>query len=296
MSHPLDDAETRCKWACKRFNLLQEEIAVFPRDAQTVKFRQEFDPDANTITVFVADDFEYPIEWALTVSEILYHCRVALDYVAWELRNWQQEIKGNADVEDRITMFLIEPTAEKFAEHRWHLKFLHSDHVAMIEELQPYAALSIQENRRAIADMMAQFKVKANVDWESFDAEAAPTHPLTLLSTLNAQDKHRILRRVVEKVRGSNAGAGPYETVNCEILSMRFFNLAEIHKDAKWAEFNVRPTGANPEVVVGDEIITWVAFGGWRVGSIDPIIKSVVRVIETFKPVWPSQDSPPPIG
>jgi hypothetical protein len=214
--------------------------------------------------------------------------------VAWELRNRQQEIEGNADVEDRLTMFVIATTPEEFTNQHRSLKFLDPGHVTAIEALQPYAPQSLKEGRDAIRlhpVMQLHPEMSLNMNWEAIDLNTPLRHPLTILSALNIQDKHKILKRVVNQARVSKVGQ--YEGINCEILSPNVFVVTEIYKDAKWAEFNVRPTGPNPEVKVGDEVETGVSFGDLRVEGIDAIINCVVRVIETFRPVWPSHDAPP---
>lgn len=288
MSHPLDDAVSRCHWARKRFNLLQSEIMAFPRDAQAVKFRQEFDSGTNVITVFVANEVEYPIEWALAVSEILYNCRVALDYVAWELRNWQQEREGKMDVEDRSTMFVIASSSDDFSKQKWRLKFIHPDHVEMIEALQPYAPLSIAEGREALM-RRERSNPAVEINWEIFEPMIPLTHPLTILAELNSGDKHKILKRIVKQARESKVGH--YEGVDCEIQSTNIFVMFEIQKDAKWVEIKIRPTGVDPKVIVRDEVVTGVSFGGRPVDILEPIINCVARVVQTFKPIWSSHET-----
>jgi hypothetical protein len=284
MSHPLDDAETRCKWAHHRLDLLQEEISASPAKDQTLRFRQEFDPDTNTITLLVDSEIDFPVEWALTVSEILYNCRVALDYVAWELRNRQQEMEGKADVEDLVTMFIVDQTPEKFAAHQWHLKFIDPAHVAIIEELQPYAALGVQQHRAAMTEQMAYFIEHGTVDWEAIDSLAASSHPLAILSALNAKDKHKILNRV--HLQASDISIGPFDEVDCEVLGINIvMDPRNIRKDAKWLELTVRPTGPNPEVKMPSEVKVGVSFGGYQIEGFQGIIAGVLRVIETFKPL-----------
>ena len=282
MAHPLDDARQRCDYARDRYIHLQSQIAVFRETSLAIEFRQEFDAATNIITVFVANQVEYPVVWALAISEILHNCRVALDYVAWELRNLHQTKIGNVSLDDYYTMFIIEPTQEKFSQSK-RLNLLDPIHVLMIENFQPFGQISIAEGREALRHLFENKPVD-QVDWEMIDSIVVARHPLTILANLEKQDKHKILKRVVNRAQESHLNE--YEGLDCDVVSRINFIILEIEKDAKWAECVVEPTGANPTLWVKDEVKTNVSFAGWPLTVVEPIFSSIERIISTFSLVF----------
>ena len=285
MSHPLDDANLRINWARRRFMILVAEVNEYLGKTQTVRFRQEYDSARNVISVFIAGDPVFPLEWALTVSEILYSCRVALDYLAWELRNDFQASLNKVTDGDSKTMFIICGSEEEFEKQKWHLQYIRPEHIALIREVQPFSNSNLEKGRALHRSQREpdQEDLSTALDSELIDKFSIISHPLSVLSALNNQDKHKILKRVRTQPRKSFVGN--YVPNGCDILKTNIFVMHEIEEGAKWVEFEVKPTSDLPSVIINDRVETGVSFGGKPLENLGPIVECVAEILECFRVV-----------
>jgi hypothetical protein len=180
MTHPLAGAEAKVGRSLYHLKTLQEEMPDPSIYAHAITFRQEFDPDAQTITVYFDNIPEISKGWALIAADALQNLRSALNYVAWELAILNLAgMKQNRDPVDD-TQFPIADSPVRFPKR--YVQDISRSHIAKINDMQPYAP-----------SFMANFKAElaAGIDPEML---ARTQHPLAQLRDLTNRVKHKTLR------------------------------------------------------------------------------------------------------
>jgi hypothetical protein len=250
-----------------------------------VRFGQQFDPKKNTITIAVTAVPELPIHWTLTAADALQNFRTALNYLAWELAKWNLHRQGEQRGPGSRTEFPIGTEPARFP--RYKVADLHPDHVAAIENLQPYEQGYIQAfHGQPVWAITRENGLPG--PW----AFAIAEHPLALLQRLSNHDKHRLLQLVGMGVDAIASGPGigpPDEFIDCHPIGTSVYDLRALKPGAEWKKFRVNPTGPNPRVNVNDGAFsTAAAFEDGRLveDTLDRIGVTVVQIIRRFEPVF----------
>lgn len=139
MTHPLDGAYTRVKRAREHFESVQQEWMSMAEATKLITLSSRFDRDTSKIEVFIAAVPELNQQWALEISEMLFNLRCALDYLAWELANWNLRAKGEQRDPSNATQYPIAVSEARL--NPAQVKDLDPKHAAVIKWLQPYSPI-----------------------------------------------------------------------------------------------------------------------------------------------------------
>lgn len=269
MAFPLDGSNARIARAVEHFKELEREHASLPDEAKAVTFRQEFHPDMNAVAVWIDTVPVYPLGWALLISESLFNLRAALDYLVWELSIWNLEQNRESRDPYKRTQYPIATLPDRFDPRQ--IQDLHPADRAFIEQLQPYGPV-----------FMAQFAaiLKDFPDIEPLTRK----HPLAALARLNDHDKHRTLRPA--GFGSALRQVGDAEGIDCEIVHSNYF-LTDFSVGTQSAEFQIVPTGPNPEVKVNDRVLPGLAVDRLEfLGGFPGMQRFVADLVRDFTPVF----------
>jgi hypothetical protein len=272
LDHPLTGAWSKIARAEMHAKCLRAKIAATPEDAKAVSFAQHFDPDTKTIKIVVDTVPVFPVQWSLIAADSLQACRVALNYLAWELAKWNLQRQNISREPANKTEFPIATTAGNFPAYK--VADLFSDHVAQIEKLQPYDA-----------DYVALDPWAPTKEWVRKLHVA--NHPLAILQKLTNTDKHRSLQllAVAPEITLWKGGRG----INCKVVSRHMRAIAGALKPgAEWSCFDVIPTDPDPKVEVEDRFAPQIAFEhGWGVEEVlNGSREHASAILREFKPVF----------
>ena len=210
----------------------------------------------------------------LIVADALQNWRAALNYLTWELAILDLRSRGISRDPKRITEFPIATESARFRLDK--ISDLSSAHQADIERLQPYDRSNLSPHHPFAVhppEIMAEFSL----------ADVIERHPLRTLQRLTNTDKHQTFQgglHIIHAVRHNDATAH-----DCLITHTNIFLVHVLHEGAKWAEFDVTPTGPNSSVQVNSDMSLTIAFsdGTNAFADLVRIGKEVERVVGMFE-------------
>lgn len=250
-----------------------------PNDSYVVRLGQQYYPESNTIEVFIASVPDLPAHWTLIAADALQNFRAALNYVAWELAKWNLQQQGCAREPASGTEFVIATDPRNIQAYK--VADLHPGHVATIKTLQPYdETYLLAQHPHAL-------------DTPGLKADLIARHPLRQLQKLSNDDKHRLLQIVAlgSSYWARGPGYGPPDTFeDCTVVNSGTYTVRGAFKaSAKWATYEVAPTGPDPRVNLQNGVFMPAAAfesGGLVEATLDGIGATVAEVIRRFEPVF----------
>lgn len=269
MDHPLEGCWAKIARANQQLDALEAELAAGPDYADSVTFRQEFDPDASTIEITIESVPKLPLELGLAAADPMQNLRAAINYLAWELARWNLARQGLNREPDRSTQFPINTKPRAFSAH--YVTDIHPDHVAIIEAVQPNGA-----------SWLSQWPehVLREVDVQAL----ASGHPLAILADLTNVDKHQALQPAL--VGTTTINVGPYETTDCVVVDGQATLNLILKEGAHWATFQVTPTGPEPKMKVEAGLTGVIEFGRGDLDTLKWVASSVRAIVRGFEPVF----------
>lgn len=251
----------------------QKAILDAPDDVKRVTLFQRFKPDDNTIEVRVGFVPVLPDTWALMIADALQNFRAALNFLAWELAQWNLAQQGATREPSSATQFPIADTVKQLKQAM--VRDIHPDHIAIIETFQPYDP-----------DYLAQFPWWWSSSLTYTQSTVIDGHPLIRLRKLTNRDKHRALHLVAMGL-SSYSGKGFGVPTDCTIHGVTSYATPGLLKlGAPWATYRITPTGRNPKVNMNQNITLEVAFEqGWSVEEVltgcEGATASILRCFES---------------
>lgn len=272
-SHPLDGAKSKIERSLYHFQTLNEEVPDPAIYGNAITLRQEFNPDAKTITVFFDNIPEIDSRWALVAADALQNLRSALNYVAWELAVLHLARTNQKREPVYKTEFPIADTPAKFRDD--YVSDIDPVHVAKIKDMQPYSPSFM---------VHLQAELAAGLDPEML---AKTEHPLAKLRDLTNGDKHRTLRLLLLG-SGFQSWGGNVPT-DCEILHTTFTPVLQLAPNTECWKFDIRATGPNPKVDVNPTFRPRIALalGPPLLSTIENVGAAVNFVVKEFIRVFP---------
>lgn len=279
----LDTSNQKLAWADTHLQRLEPELSSPSDYADSISFRQHFDPDARTVEVSLQGVPDLPPEWGLIAADYLQNVRAALNYLVWELSRWNLLRQGETRDPERNTQFPIF-YRKAGAWGTGHIPDLHAKHAALIRSLQPSELeLEIPPNYRDLPTAMLPPSFAAKRDRQ------IAAHPLTLLADLTNQDKHRALPVFVLGAWEGRTTRMP-APINCTFGNIGWGRTSpQLENGAVWGTvYEVTPTGeGQPEVQVYDEITRAEAsIGGLWLPDLPAIGACAEEMIARFSGVF----------
>jgi hypothetical protein len=274
MSHPLDGAQAKIDRSLYHLHTLHEEQPDPAIYANAITFRQEFDPDAKTITIFFDRIPDIPVNWALIAADALQNLRTALNYVAWELAVLHLARTKQQREPVYKTEFPIADTAAKFRND--YVVDIDPVHVAKIKDMQPYGP-------PFMARVKAQLAVDSNIDPASM---ASAWHPLAQLRDLTNRDKHRALRLLF--LGTSLQDWGEFRFTDCKEVFGHITPVLQLAPNTECFRFDIRVEGPNPKAHMNPTLVPRVAFdlGPPMLTTIENAGGAVQYVVNEFRSVF----------
>jgi hypothetical protein len=149
LTHSLDGCRERTRRADEHFADLERETSyVFRKQAYAVPFDLDPNPPHRAINVRLPNETFAGVRLGTLIGEICYNLRCVLDYLVYALAELDSSSPRKG------TQFPIMDTAQDFAGRgKVMLNGVHDNHIAAIENLQPYMGCNWTGRLRDLSNM-----------------------------------------------------------------------------------------------------------------------------------------------